>query len=207
MGSLCHNNQQAECWYPHDGNTYWPPDSKVHGAHMGPTWGLQDPGGPHVGHVILAIWALCGGLIIGQLCGTLIFLLMLARISCWTNIRVADDWHTMALMRRYSNDKRHVWFSKFVQLWKISDIFSLIRLYKWLFTWVLTRTRRGDSFKNNYEFLYLRTLPLLPLNKNTSFDVWTGYFMWKFKGYLWNPHQNTYNDRKFFIQSKHVKRP
>ena len=24
---------------------------------MGPTWGRQDPGGPHVGHVNLAIWA------------------------------------------------------------------------------------------------------------------------------------------------------
>ena len=31
-------------------------DSKVHGANMGPTWGRQDPGGSHVGHVNLAIW-------------------------------------------------------------------------------------------------------------------------------------------------------
>ena len=31
------------------------PDSKVHGANMGPTWGQQDPGGSHVGHVNLAI--------------------------------------------------------------------------------------------------------------------------------------------------------
>ena len=34
------------------------PDSKVHGANMGPTLGQQDPGGPHVGHVNLAIWDL-----------------------------------------------------------------------------------------------------------------------------------------------------
>ena len=27
------------------------PDSKVHGANMGPIWGQQDPGGPHVGPV------------------------------------------------------------------------------------------------------------------------------------------------------------
>ena len=27
------------------------PDSKVHGASMGPTWDPQDPGGPHVGHM------------------------------------------------------------------------------------------------------------------------------------------------------------
>ena len=32
------------------------PDSNVHWANMGPTWGRQDPGGPHVGHVNLAIW-------------------------------------------------------------------------------------------------------------------------------------------------------
>ena len=31
-------------------------DSKVHGANMGPTWGRQDPGGPHVGPMNLAIW-------------------------------------------------------------------------------------------------------------------------------------------------------
>ena len=28
-----------------NGNT---PDGKVHGANMGPIWGRQDPGGPHV---------------------------------------------------------------------------------------------------------------------------------------------------------------
>ena len=32
------------------------PDNKVHGANMGPTWGRQDPGGPHFGHVNVAIW-------------------------------------------------------------------------------------------------------------------------------------------------------
>ena len=32
------------------------PDSKVHGASMGPTWGRQDPGGPHVGPINFAIW-------------------------------------------------------------------------------------------------------------------------------------------------------
>ena len=32
------------------------PDSKVYGANMGPTWGRQDPGGPHVGPMNFAIW-------------------------------------------------------------------------------------------------------------------------------------------------------
>ena len=37
------------------------PDSKIHGAHMGPTWVLSAPGGPHVGPTNLAIWELTGG--------------------------------------------------------------------------------------------------------------------------------------------------
>ena len=32
------------------------PDSKIHGANMGPIWGRQDPGGPHVGPMNFAIW-------------------------------------------------------------------------------------------------------------------------------------------------------
>ena len=32
------------------------PDSKVHGANMGPIWGRQDPDGPHAGPMIFAIW-------------------------------------------------------------------------------------------------------------------------------------------------------
>ena len=32
------------------------PDSKVHGAYMGPIWGRQDPDGPHVGPMNVAIW-------------------------------------------------------------------------------------------------------------------------------------------------------
>ena len=31
-------------------------DSKVHGAHIRPIWGWQDPGGPHVGPMKFAIW-------------------------------------------------------------------------------------------------------------------------------------------------------
>ena len=32
------------------------PDSKVHGANMGPIWGRQGPGGSHVGPMNFAIW-------------------------------------------------------------------------------------------------------------------------------------------------------
>ena len=36
-------------------NLHYVPDSKVHGANMGPTWGRQDPGRPHVGPMNLAL--------------------------------------------------------------------------------------------------------------------------------------------------------
>ena len=32
------------------------PDNRVYVANMVPTWGRQDPGGPHVGPVNLIIW-------------------------------------------------------------------------------------------------------------------------------------------------------
>ena len=34
------------------------PDNKGHGANMGPIWGRQDPGGPHVGPMKLVIGVL-----------------------------------------------------------------------------------------------------------------------------------------------------
>ena len=34
------------------------PDSNVHGANMGPIWGRQDRGGPHIGPMIFAIWVI-----------------------------------------------------------------------------------------------------------------------------------------------------
>ena len=36
--------------------TKYIPESKVQGANMGPIWGRQDPGGPHVGPMKFAIW-------------------------------------------------------------------------------------------------------------------------------------------------------
>ena len=32
------------------------PGNKVHRVNMGPIWGRQDPGGPHVGHINFAMW-------------------------------------------------------------------------------------------------------------------------------------------------------
>ena len=40
-------------------------ESKVHVANMGPIWGRQVPGGPHVGHMNLAIWGKLNQIIYG----------------------------------------------------------------------------------------------------------------------------------------------
>ena len=34
------------------------PDSKIHGANMGPIWGRQDPAEAHVGPMNFAIWGM-----------------------------------------------------------------------------------------------------------------------------------------------------
>ena len=41
---------------PSAGTMLTTPDSKVHGANMGPIWGRHDPGEPHVGPMNFAIW-------------------------------------------------------------------------------------------------------------------------------------------------------
>ena len=38
------------------GQVMYIPDSKVHGANMGPIWGRQHPGGPHIGPMNFGIW-------------------------------------------------------------------------------------------------------------------------------------------------------
>ena len=52
------------------------PDSKVHGPNMGPIWGRQGPGGPHVGPVNFTVWESyyrlsCQALGIGELVSVL----------------------------------------------------------------------------------------------------------------------------------------
>ena len=47
-------SQACDRHVPHGGLGI--PDSKVHGAHIEPTWGRQDLCGPHVGHTKIAIW-------------------------------------------------------------------------------------------------------------------------------------------------------
>ena len=50
MASSCQNEQTTSPQFFID------PVSKVQGTNMGPIWGRQDPGGPHVGPINFAIW-------------------------------------------------------------------------------------------------------------------------------------------------------
>ena len=51
-----HHYQNISRGESHPKPQFASPDSKVHGANMGPIWGRQVPGGPHVGPMNLAIW-------------------------------------------------------------------------------------------------------------------------------------------------------
>ena len=53
----------------------------------------------------------------------------------------------------------------------------------WLPSWP------GGHFKNAYELLNLRALKFSPVNE-IQCNVWVRYFVWNFKGTLWNSTQN-----------------
>ena len=56
--SHCGEKTVVRSSYLHNGISYIGkiPDSKLHGASMGPIWGRQDPGGLHVGPMNFVIW-------------------------------------------------------------------------------------------------------------------------------------------------------
>ena len=57
------------------------PNNKVHGANMGPKWGRQDPGGPYVGPMNLAIWDVCN---VAQVTWLLVFCQIITNCCYWT---------------------------------------------------------------------------------------------------------------------------
>ena len=60
------------------------PDSKVHGANMGPIWGRQAPGGPHVGPMNFAIWEA--------------FSLLLPRTLFPCSLKISESWRNHTLL-------------------------------------------------------------------------------------------------------------
>ena len=57
-------------------------------------------------------------------------------------------------------------------------------------TWGNVENVFRGRFRNAYELLNLRTLKISTLYKIASFNVWVRYFVWNFKGNLWNSTQN-----------------
>ena len=88
--------ENVSIWWRYHGTNYPQhvtiPDSKVHGATMGPTWVRQDPGRPHVG----PIWSPVNSPHKGQWRGSSFdVFLICAWINAWVNNREAGD------LRRY----------------------------------------------------------------------------------------------------------
>ena len=55
----------------------WPLIGRFMGADVGPIWGRQDPGGPHVGRTNFALWDVCF-----QVLGWTVYM-----CSCWASFR------------------------------------------------------------------------------------------------------------------------
>ena len=60
-------------------------DSKVYGANMGPIWGRQVPGGPHVGLMNFAIWIYLASFP-NECCGIAFSQMVFSLFIFWYNI-------------------------------------------------------------------------------------------------------------------------
>ena len=90
------------------------PDSKVHGANMGPTWVLSAPGGPHVGPMNLAIRDVslavtsAGGFIVMQLL-----------LICGINISIYNSfqWNRLGFAISNTASNKMVGSFKHIKVW------------------------------------------------------------------------------------------
>ena len=71
-GICCCEESQKRWVWQRRASRYTTPNSRVHGANMGPIGGRQDPGGPHVGPMNFAIWGMTRGY--GGMCVIFAFL-------------------------------------------------------------------------------------------------------------------------------------
>ena len=76
------------------------PDSKVHGANMGPIWGRQGPGGPHVGSMNFAIWVIPLGRC-GNKFKSFTFKLITQNSNFSSHCEIAVSWMT----QNFTNEK------------------------------------------------------------------------------------------------------
>ena len=87
------------------------PDSKVHGTNLGPIWGQQDPGGPHLGPMNFTIWGVII-MIIALWCQSscawhnALFLTTAKNIDPWANI--VDDFHLVKVWLWQTHDIENI---------------------------------------------------------------------------------------------------
>ena len=132
---VCLVNRRPECFHhriarhhvsnipehdrDHRSAQYWPqsihiPDSKVHGANIGPTWGRQDLGGPHVGPMSIAIRDLL-------LYGTYPSMCLFRLLGFW-NAKVARFWLQLNVSDQYYWLRISLWL-----LWPL--VYFYIKLF------------------------------------------------------------------------------
>ena len=86
------------------------PDSKVHGANMGPIWGWQDPDGPHVGPMNFGIWDVTRAYYV---CYDIIFLLVHTDLlfKIFTMFMLQRYWNYQGLYGKKSYILMILWWS------------------------------------------------------------------------------------------------
>ena len=82
------------------------PNSKVHGANMGPIWGRQDPGGPHVGPMNFAIWVVVLQSIFHKIYTASCCVLLWFRFAGFYVIRLPIFFRVALLYRMWNQDNR-----------------------------------------------------------------------------------------------------
>ena len=88
------------------------PDSKVHGANMGPIWVLSAPDGPHVGPMNLSIWAIT--------CTRSLINTVLIRVQLFISCSLASNKCIYFLLIRWHQPNGHlndvIWLAKFIAI-------------------------------------------------------------------------------------------
>ena len=75
-------------------------------------------------------------------------------------------------------------------MWRMFLILCIVNNQNLKMISVISCMQSGGRFNNTYELLNLRALKFHLWIKSTSFNVWARYFVWNFKGTLWNSTQN-----------------
>ena len=96
------------------------PDSKVHGANMGPTWVLSAPDGPHVGPMNLAavpaVWSVGPNIYWGLLICTELWVSCSQLMVIWPiSVIFNDHWQSVCTAPKWQPSyicKRTVWGSR-----------------------------------------------------------------------------------------------